>query len=159
MHPIAVILAAAALAALSSCGQGSGAAALSGPAAGGPIVTARLDTLSAVVGTPFNLRIGQSARVVDASLIVSFRELREDSRCPIGAQCAAAGNAQIVVGTVATDGTAIQSTLNLTGNNQFPSRITAGGFDVSFQALTPSPTVNATIGRDQYVAAFVVTSP
>lgn len=141
-----------------ACGQGSGLSAVSGPAPAGTTAV-QLDTVNATLGSSFNLRIGQAARVASAGLVVTFRELLEDSRCPIGAQCIQAGNAQIVVSARAADGGTNQATLNLTANAQFPSRATFGGLDVSFQALTPVPRVDTTIARDQYAATLVVTRP
>ena len=140
-----------------ACGTRSGAGAISGTAGGG--TTVGLDTVSAVVGTSFDLKLGQSARIGSTGVTVTLSELREDSRCPVGTQCVSAGNAQIAVNTRTTNGGTGQAVLNLTANTQFPSTATLNGITLRFQALTPSPQANTTIARSTYVATFTATAP
>ena len=143
---------------LCGCGTRSGAGAISGTSGGGSAPVG-LDTVSAVVGTSFDLKIGQSARIGSTGVTVTLAELREDSRCPVGVQCVSAGNAQIAVTTRTTAGSTGQAVLNLTANIQFSSTATFNGITLRFQALTPSPQANRTIARTSYVASFTATSP
>ena len=141
-----------------ACGQGSGAAAVSGPAAGGS-PNLQPDTVTAVVGSTFNLRLGQTARFNSQGPLVTFTDVREDSRCPVGTQCATAGNAQIALNTRTPEGATGQTVLNLTATQQFPSTVSIAGIELRFQGLAPSPQANRTIPRDQYVATFVSSRP
>jgi hypothetical protein len=141
------------------CGQGSGTAALAGPAAGGAPSTLGADTVSAVVGTPFDLRVGQFANIGAAATIIQLVDVRQDNRCPVGAQCPTAGNAQIALNLRGSDGATSQVVLNLTGDAQFPSSTAIGGHTLRFQGLNPAPQVNVSIQRSQYVATFTATRP
>lgn len=152
---VATLMASLAASLAASCGQGSGAAAVSGTTT--TRTTIVLDTVRAVIGSPFNLRIGQSAKLGTTGVLFALRELREDSRCPVGAQCVSAGNAQIVVETRSAAGATGQAILNLTANSQFPSATTVDGLDIRFQSLTPVPQAGTTIARDSYVATFLAT--
>jgi len=49
----------------------------------------------APVGEPFVLRYGESVLVPEAQLRIHFREVVDDTRCPIDVLCIAAGNAKI----------------------------------------------------------------
>ena len=47
------------------------------------------------VGQTFDLRVGQTARVGSGQLLVGFRGVAADSRCPVNVQCVWAGDAEI----------------------------------------------------------------
>jgi len=49
-------------------------------------------------GQAFRLRIGESARVEGTSLVVTFRAVLEDTRCPIDVVCILAGNGRVQLG-------------------------------------------------------------
>jgi len=46
-------------------------------------------------GQAFRLRMGESARVEGTSLVVVFRAVLEDTRCPIDVVCIVAGNGRV----------------------------------------------------------------
>jgi hypothetical protein len=139
-----------------ACGTGSGAAAISGT---GPVVTSPVsDTLQVAAGSTIDLRPGQTARVQGTVVALRFIEVRQDSRCPVGAQCVTAGVAQIAVETRNGQSSSGQVILNLTADNQFPSSVTVGGYQVRFAALSPQPQVNGpAIAPSAYTATFSIT--
>ena len=46
-------------------------------------------------GQPFRLHMGESARVGGTRLVVTFRAVLEDTRCPIDVVCIVAGNGRV----------------------------------------------------------------
>jgi len=46
-------------------------------------------------GQAFRLRMGESARVEGTGLVVTFRTVLEDTRCPIDVLCIVAGNGRV----------------------------------------------------------------
>ncbi len=50
---------------------------------------------NALIGKDFSLGIGQSARIDGEKLVIKFKAVLEDSRCPINALCAWAGNGKV----------------------------------------------------------------
>lgn len=48
---------------------------------------------SVQLGESFDLKVGESARVDSASVSLTFREVRDDSRCPVDVTCVRAGEA------------------------------------------------------------------
>jgi hypothetical protein len=137
-------------------GTGSGASGVIG-VGGGTAVP--LDTVNGSLGSSLSVRIGQVARIQGAGVGFRFVEVREDSRCPVGAQCIQAGNAQVSIETRTASGAVSQAILNLTANTQFQSVTTVDGIEIRFESLTPVPAVNTTISRSSYVASFRVTRP
>jgi hypothetical protein len=51
--------------------------------------------LTAEAGQPFRLRAGQVANVGGAGLVIGFRGVGGDSRCPTGVQCVWSGDAAV----------------------------------------------------------------
>lgn len=85
-------------------------------------------------GVPFSLLVGETA-VLSASQL-TFRQLREDSRCPANAVCVWAGDAKIEI-TVARGGGAGESkVLSLTPPD---NEARVGDLFVRFLRLDPYP--------------------
>ena len=55
------------------------------------------DQVAATLGSPFQLRVGQTASVAPQGPIIEFVEVVEDSRCPANVTCVWAGRALILV--------------------------------------------------------------
>jgi len=53
--------------------------------------------VSATLGSPFQLKVGQTALIEPQGPMVDFMEVVEDSRCPTGAVCVWAGRARILI--------------------------------------------------------------
>ena len=55
------------------------------------------------LGQVFSIEVGESVDVIGEGLTVVYRELLADSRCPIGVQCIAAGDASIALDVTKED--------------------------------------------------------
>ena len=60
--------------------------------------------VNALIDKEFSLGIGQSARIDSEKLIIKFKSVLEDSRCPINALCAWAGNGKVEFDVLDIDG-------------------------------------------------------
>ena len=60
--------------------------------------------VNALIDKEFSLSIGQSARIDSEKLIIKFKAVLEDSRCPINALCAWAGNGKVEFEVLDIDG-------------------------------------------------------
>jgi hypothetical protein len=103
-------------------------------------------------GVTFALAPGQTAEVKRADTRITFRQVREDSRCPTDVTCVWAGDAKVEVvisRTGVPDDTRI---LSLTPPN---NEVRVGNLRLVFVGLTPVPRqANASAPRN-YLAEFV----
>lgn len=120
-----------------------------GATAGGGITGARL---SVTMGQQFSLHVGQSASVAGVSSVITFRAVRNDSRCPTGTQCVQAGNAEVVLDVAPAAGAPSSLTLNTTP----PGEKTLGNGILRLISLSPAPTAGATIDQSAYIATLCV---
>jgi hypothetical protein len=56
-----------------------------------------MEPRSVGLSEPFNLRVGEAARVEDAEFTVTFQKVANDSRCPKDVNCIRAGEAVVVL--------------------------------------------------------------
>lgn len=120
-----------------------------GATAGGGIAGARL---SVTMGQQFPLHVGQSASVAGVSSVITFRAVRNDSRCPTGTQCVQAGNAEVVLDVAPAAGAPSSLTLNTTP----PGERTLGNGILRLISLSPAPMAGTTIDQSAYVATLCV---
>ena len=108
---------------------------------------------NAPLGSPFELKVGQSA-VVPGGLTVRFDAVLSDSRCPIDAICVQAGEARIAM------------TLSVSPRDRVQRewRTNPTGFEVRFDdfaiqlgELHPYPASSAPTAPGDYVATLTVT--
>lgn len=113
--------------------------------------------ISAVLGRPFQLRVGQTALVETDALEVRLVDVPEDSRCPPTVVCIQAGQARILV-ALSKDGAALgQLELELGAARQGAERAALGGYTVTLVAVGPFPAVVAPgQSRPDYVATIAV---
>jgi hypothetical protein len=106
-------------------------------------------------GVNFALAPGQTAEVKRADTRITFRQVREDSRCPTDVTCVWAGDAKVEVvisRTGVPDDTRI---LSITPPN---NEVRVGNLRLVFVGLTPVPRqANASAPRN-YLAEFVAES-
>jgi hypothetical protein len=81
------------------------------------------------------LRQGEIATAEDGSLSLRFLEVVADSRCPIGAQCIWAGNAEVALEL--TDDTGVRR-IEINSFTE-PRQHVAAGWSVTFVDLLPQP--------------------
>jgi len=114
---------------------------------------APMQTTAVVVepGVAFTLAPGQTATVRRADARVTFREVREDSRCPVDVQCVWEGDAKVEV-TIARTGSPTETkTLSIRPPD---NEVQAGNMKLRFVGLTPGPRQADNTPRN-YLAEFV----
>jgi hypothetical protein len=107
-----------------------------------------------VVGSDFDLAPGQSARVDGSALTILFKEVTEDSRCPLGVFCIWAGNA--AVSLTITDGAGAKNQV-LLNTTLTPQAVKIGGYEISLVGVQPIRRRDVTIPPASYVATLHVT--
>jgi hypothetical protein len=105
------------------------------------------------VGETFELRVGQTARVGTAGLLVGFRGVAQDSRCPVDVTCVWSGDAQLQVAV--TVGRMAWSSLELHTHVE-PRSARFREHTISVLGLTPEPRENRPIARQDYVVTLRV---
>jgi hypothetical protein len=102
---------------------------------------------------PFELAVGRSAKIMGHGLTVTFQGVRNDSRCPTGAECVSTGNAVVQV-VFSQDGTAAGAELS---TGQHPTSVNHLDYNVTLLALDPLPTTpGGAIKQANYRATFWV---
>lgn len=106
------------------------------------------------IGEEFDLKYGQSTQIQDHEpILITFRDVGEDSRCPKGAVCVWQGNARIVL-QVAQQDTTVNTTLE-------PKEITYSGRDgfkytIRLVSVSPYPNAGEQIKLEDYSIKLIV---
>jgi hypothetical protein len=110
-------------------------------------------TVPAEPGVAFSLPIGKTAAINGSGTRLTFRLVREDSRCPTDVTCIWAGDAKIDV-TISRNGSSDDTrTLGLAPPN---NEATSGDLQIRFVGLTPVPRQADGNAPRAYVAQLVV---
>lgn len=110
-------------------------------------------TIAAEPGVAFSLPVGQTAALNGNGARITFRLVREDSRCPVDVTCVWAGDAKIEV-TISRNGSSDDTKiLSLTPPNNEAS---SGDLQIRFVGLTPVPRQADGNAPRAYVAQLVV---
>lgn len=105
------------------------------------------------VGQTFELRVGQTARVGSGGLLIGFRGVAADSRCPVNVTCVWAGDAELRI--QATIGRMAWTSLALhTGVEPRSARFRE--HTVTVVGLRPDPRANEDISTRNYVVTLRV---
>ena len=110
-------------------------------------------TITAPAGREFALRQGETARVGNRGLRLTFLALREDSRCPTDVQCPWAGNARLELVARQPGHDSAHIDLNTTLE---PHSRPYDGVEVVLVGLAPLPRVGTPIQGSEYVATLRV---
>ena len=103
-------------------------------------------------GTSFTLAPGQAAAVNGTDVRLTFRQVREDSRCPVDVTCVWEGDAKIDV-VISREGVA--DSTKLLSIRPPNNAAQAGSLRIRFVGLTPVPRqADGTVKRN-YLAEFV----
>lgn len=114
--------------------------------------TLPISSAGQVLGQPFTLKVGQTARLTDARLSVRFNGVAEDSRCPKGVQCVWAGRFVASMTLTRTDDGSTQD-LELTLGQ--PQDVL--GYSVTLNAASPSPSKDQpTPSESDYVLTLTI---
>lgn len=110
-------------------------------------------TVAAEPGVAFSLPIGKTAAINGSGTRLTFRLVREDSRCPTDVTCVWAGDAKIEV-TISRSGSSDDTRiLSLTPPN---NEVSSGDLQIRFVGLTPVPRQADGNAPRAYVAQLVV---
>ena len=108
------------------------------------------------VDSDFDLAPGQSARVDGSPLTISFKEVTEDSRCPLGVLCIWAGNG--AVSLTISDGADAKNQV-LLNTTLTPQSLRTAGYEISLVGLQPIRRRDVTIPPAGYVATLHIARP
>jgi len=108
----------------------------------------------AVVGTPFELKLGAIASLPDSAKL-RFDNVRSDSRCPIDVVCVRAGEAIIAVTLMRGSGNEARELQTVPAQSQF----SYSKYVVKLTELQPYPRASQPTKPEDYVATFVVQMP
>lgn len=110
-------------------------------------------TIVAQPGVTFDLPIGKTASLSGNGVRITFKQVQEDSRCPVDVQCVWAGDAKIQL-TISRDGVPDDvKVISLTPPN---NETTSGDLRIRFMGLAPVPR-QADAGKPRpYIAQLVV---
>jgi len=101
----------------------------------------------------FSLPVGKTAGVAGSPTRVTFRQVRDDSRCPTSVVCVWEGDARIEL-TVSREGS--QSETAVLSLSSPGNEAQAGGLSVRFVGLAPYPATPQPSTPRQYIAELVI---
>jgi len=106
------------------------------------------------LGPPFSLRLGESARIAGADLLVGFEDVSLDSRCPKGERCITAGDAVARISLRRNNG--LKAMLELHTSARATQVASAEGHEVRLLRLEPDPIAGKAITKADYRATLTV---
>jgi len=116
------------------------------------------------LGEEFTLALGESVGVDQQGVIVEFKEVIEDSRCPMNARCIWEGNARIAIqvseftaGRSANTFDHAEGKIELNTSTRFNTREKITDFVIELRRLEPDRVAGAQTRG--YVATFFVGTP
>ena len=89
---------------------------------------------------------------------VQFVDVPEESRCPVGVQCAWEGDATVILAFLQA-GTSDTTRLELHTNRRFASEGTYKDLTIRLDKLDPYPQKDSTIALADYVATLTIMKP
>lgn len=105
------------------------------------------------VDKEFNLGVGESAIISQHGVVIKFKTVEEDSRCPIPLACFVAGNAVVVLELKDSDRN--KQTIKLNTYLE-PKNVEYSNLIIDLKDLTPYPKSDEIIDPDDYVAKLIV---
>ena len=99
------------------------------------------------------LKAGQERQLAGSRVFIAMVKVEEDSRCPSDVQCVWAGIGVVAIAMRAGSDSATTYRLNTIGG---PQKITALGYEVTLDSLTPYPRMSRPFPKSDYVAYLTV---
>jgi hypothetical protein len=103
-----------------------------------------------VLGSSFNLRYGEHSTLAGENLTLTFMQVLEESRCPVGVQCIWEGNAR--VGVKAEKPPSRSATLELNTSGRYDREARYEGYKVQLLHVVPHPWHGYTLQAIDYCA-------
>lgn len=128
-------------------------AVLSALLALGPGVTAQRGEPSGTSHPPVRLAPGEEVSLRDGALALRFLRVVSDSRCPRGAKCIRAGEAEVAVTVTPRGSAATEATLSTARPVQ---RLVVASWEIALVGVDPYPVLGRTPAPDAYRATFAV---
>ncbi len=91
---------------------------------------------------------GESRRVPESEVVITFETVAEDSRCPTGVQCVWEGDAAVRLRVEGGETPAATYTLHT--NHRFEGEAAHGTIRIRLVAVTPHPAVDAPVKAEDY---------
>ena len=108
-----------------------------------------------VLGSTFNVRLGERSTLAGENLTLTFVQVLEESRCPAGVQCIWEGNAR--VGVKAEKRPSPPATLELNTSGRYAREATYQGYTVQLLEVVPHPAQGQTLQATDYCAKLKIT--
>jgi hypothetical protein len=105
------------------------------------------------LGKEFELRYGQKAVIGTENLYITFENVVEDSRCPIGYQCVWAGNGAVLLKIGMLNSNALTDTVNTTLE---PQNLYYHMYNITLKGLKPYPVADSVIKKKDYIVTLLV---
>jgi len=139
----------------SACGVTGGAAPTPTPVAAQPSPP---PPINAAPGEDFQLANGQTARLDDGQLSVTFAEVDEDSRCPADVECIQAGwvTIRLAVKVGEADGEDVALTLQPGALDPATATASQDGYTITLAGVEPYPVSTEAISFNDYVVTLRV---
>ena len=115
-----------------------------------PDPVAAQSAVEATTGDTFRLRPGESA-TIDGTVLVAFRGIRQDSRCPVDVNCVWAGDAEAAIGVAAEGGPWEWSSLH-TGLE--PRTLHSHGYGITLVDVEPATRSTTRIPPENYIVVL-----
>ncbi|MCQ8127790.1 hypothetical protein [Methylomonas rivi] len=103
--------------------------------------------------TEFSLRVGQTVTIEDEGLVIKFKAVLEDSRCPVNAVCVWAGNGKAELEVIEIAG---QNKTVLLNTEDKPKEIALKGHELKLIALNPPRIDGVSISSGDYAVTLYV---
>ena len=114
---------------------------------------ASADPANALIGKEFSLGIGQTANIEGEKLVIKFKAVLEDSRCPVNVVCVWAGNGKVEFEILDIDGQNKTVTLN---TEEEPRVTTLKGHNLKLISLNPPRIDGVSISPGDYSVKLLV---
>jgi len=101
----------------------------------------------------FTLPIGREVTLSGTGLVISFKSVVEDSRCPEGVDCIWSGNAKVEIG-VSRPG--VEPGKLLLNTHLAPQSGSYSSYKISLLALNPYPRSGETINPEKYQVKLMI---
>lgn len=108
------------------------------------------------IGVEFELKYKESAQIEQGEkFTITYKDLLEDSRCPIGVECVWAGNAKVLLRIAERD-----SSVNTTLEPKQTTHLGGDGtrYTVQLLAVTPYPVYGVTMKKEETKIRLIVTT-
>ena len=101
----------------------------------------------------FNIKVGDSAVLVNQGVVIKFNSVAGDSRCPSGAVCVWEGNATVTLDLKNSNVDTLTANLNTSIE---PKEANFSNLIIELKDLTPYPKLNESINPNDYIAKLLI---